>query len=206
VAGRTCLIAVSLLTAALTPVSLAAQPVSGPPRAAILATVGAMHPLEAGVRELYRGTFVPVTVEADFRVAWQVFVFGSGQFLRKDGDVIFDVPPAAEEHFPLRLSTASVRVGGGITLPWREWLFTAAGGLSYTRYSERWTAEEEIPTATGRIPGFIVGGGVDYRILTRLWAVGRVEYAYAPMDETRQTIPAFDLSGVSVAGGVGIRF
>lgn len=199
------LIGAFLLAAALTPESLAAQSVPEPPRTAVLATVGAMRPLAAGVRELYEGLFVPVTVEADIRVAWKVFVFGGAQFLRKDGEVVFNLPPAPEERFPLRVSTASVRVGAGIAHPWRKWFFSAAGGLSYTRYSERWTTGE-IPTATGHTVGFTVGGGADYRIFKRWWAVGRVEYACTPMDEARQTIPTFDLSGVSVSGGVGIRF
>ncbi len=83
-----------LLAAILRPVPLPAQPASAPPRAAVVATVGTMHPLEGAVRQLYAGAFVPVTVEADFRVWWKFFVFGGGQFLRKDGEVVFSLPPA----------------------------------------------------------------------------------------------------------------
>ena len=204
-AGRARLIGAMLLAAALAPAPLGAQSAPRPPRIAVLATVGAMHPLDAGVRGLYEGPFVPVTVEADIRVAWKLFVFGGGQFIGKDGEVVFDQPPAPVERFALRVSTASLRVGGGIAHPWQRWMFSAAAGLSYTHYREQWMTEE-IPAVTGYALGFIVTGGADYRIFKRLWAVGRVEYAHTPMDETRQSSPTFDLSGVSVSGGVAVRF
>ena len=77
-AGRARLIGAMLLAAALAPAPLGAQSAPRPPRIAVLATIGAMHPLDAGVRGLYEGPFVPVTVEADIRVAWKLFVFGGG--------------------------------------------------------------------------------------------------------------------------------
>jgi Outer membrane protein beta-barrel domain len=194
-----------LLLATLAPVPLLAQTAEKPPRAAVLATLGAMWPTEAAVSELYNGAFMPVTIEADVRIYRWLFVFGGAQFYGKDGEVVFNLPPAPEERFPLRVSTASVRFGGGIAYPRRKWIVSAAAGLSYTHFEERWTTED-VPTVTGQTLGFVVQGGVDYRIFKRLWAVGRVEYGYTPMDETKQVVPTFDLSGFSVSGGVAVRF
>jgi hypothetical protein len=85
------------------------------------------------------------------------------------------------------------------------WLVSAQGGMSITRYEEQWAAAE-IPAATGHAWGFIAGGGVGCRVFGRVWAVGRVEYSYTPIDDVRQTVPTFDLSGLSVSGGVAISF
>ena len=198
-------LAVALLAAVATPAALRAQTPEDLPRVAVSVTAGVMRPLEAGVRSLYDGAFVPVTVEADVRVFGIFFVFGSGQFVSKDGEVVFDLPPAPEEHFPLRVRTSSVRVGGGVAVPWRKLLFTGAGGVSFTRFEEKWIGED-LPAATGHTRGFIVQGGAEYRVSRRFSAIGRVEYLHTPMDETRQVFPTFDLSGLSVAGGAAVRF
>ena len=204
-ASRRGLMGGMLLAAALQPAPLMAQPAPQLQRVAVLATIGAMRPSHAGVRGLYPGAFIPVTIEVDVRVLSRFFVFGSGQFAGKDGEVVFDLPPAPVEHFPLRLRTAAVRVGAGVGFPVQRWLVSGQAGLSVTRYEEEWAAEE-IPAATGRAWGFIAGGGVGYRVFGRVWAVGRVEYSYTPIDEVRQTVPTFDLSGLSVSGGIAISF
>jgi len=203
--ARHWLMAGVLLAITSGPAPLRAQTTSKPPRAAVLVTFGAMRPLESAVRGLYRGAFVPVTIEGDFHLLRNLFVFGSARFLGRNGEVVFNMPPAPEERFPLRVSLPSVRMGGGVAFPWQKWLFSAGAGLSYTRYEEKWTTED-IPVATGHIYGVIAQGGVDYRVYKRLWAVGRFEYSYTPMDETRQVFPTFDLSGISVSGGVAVRF
>jgi hypothetical protein len=201
-AGR---IVVLLAAAALAPAPLLAQSAPDPPRLTVLATIGAMRPSEAPVRDLYSGTFMPITIEADVRAFWRVFVFVSGQFLGQDGEVVFNLPPAPEEHFPLRLNTSSIRIGGGVAFPLQRWLFSAQAGMSYTGYEEKWVGEE-LPAATGHAYGFIAEGGVDYRVYSRMWAVGRFEYSYTPIDDIRQIIPVIDLSGISVSGGVAVRF
>ena len=202
---RNWMIGGALLAVAGTPEPLRAQTQAEQPRVAVLVTFGAMRPLEAGVRELYRGAFVPVTVEGDVYLLRYFFVFGSARFVRKDGEVVFNMPPAPEERYPLRVSLPSVRVGGGIAFPRQRWLFSAGAGLSYTRFEEEWAAAEE-PAVTGHTFGIVAHGGVDYRVFKRLWAVGRFEYSYTPMDETRQVFPTFDLSGISVSGGMAVRF
>lgn len=203
--NRPGLAAALLLSATLLPVPLLAQTAEKPPRVAVLATLGAMWPTEEAVSDLYGGAFMPVTIEADVRLYRWLFAFGGAQFFGKDGEVVFNLPPAPEERFPLRVSTASARFGGGVAFPWSKWLISAAAGLSYTHFEERWTTEP-IPTVTDWTLGFVIQGGADYRIFKRLWAVGRVEYAYTPMEETRQVFPTFDLSGFSLAGGAAVRF
>jgi len=146
-----------------------------------------------------------VTVEGDFFVRRPFFVFGSARFVAKDGEVVFDMPPAPVERFPLRVSLRSIRVGGGVAFQRQRWLFSAGAGLSYTSFKEEWDAVEG-PAATGRTVGVVAHGGVDYQVFKRLWAVGRVEYSYTPVDGTREVFPSFDLSGVSVSGGVAVRF
>ena len=203
--GRRWLMASALLAVTGSPAPLYAQTARDLPRAAVLVTFGAMRPLEPAVRTLYPGSFVPVTVEGEFHLRSGFFVFGGARFLSKNGEVVFNVPPAPEERFPLRVSLPSVRVGGGFAFPWRKWLLSARAGLSYTRYEETWTTADE-PAVTGHTYGVIAQGGADYRVYKRLWAVGRLEYSYTPMDETRQVFPTFDLSGISVSGGVAVRF
>ncbi len=198
-------IAVLLLASGVVPAPLLAQTAPAQARLTVLATVGAMRPSEAGVRDLYGGTFVPVTIEADIRLAGTVFVFGSGQFLDKDGEAVFSLPPAPEERFPLRVTTSSLRVGGGFAFPRRRWLIVAEGGFSYTHYSERWTTED-IPTVTGHAYGAVLAAGVDYRLGGPVWAIGRFEYAYTPTGVDTQLTPTFDLSGFSVSGGMAVRF
>ncbi len=189
----------------LTAVPLEAQAPSGLPRLAVSVTAGAMRPLEAPVRDLYSSVFLPVTVEADFRLTRRFFVFASGQFLSQDGEVVYDLPPAPVERFGLTLSTTSLRFGVGAWFPWGRWVLGAAGGMSHTRYKERW-ADAEVPAATGSAVGLIGQGGAEYRLSPWLSAVGRVEYSHVPLDETRELVPTFDLSGVSVSGGVLVRF
>ncbi len=198
-------VVVFLLAAAVVPIPLLAQSAPASGRLTVLATIGAMRPSEAAVRDLYSGTFMPVTVEADIRIVRNVFIFGSGQFAAKDGEAVFDVPPAPEERFALRVSTSSLRVGGGAAFPRKRWLLLAEGGLSYTHYNEKWTTEE-IPAATGHAYGLIVQAGIDYRLGGPVWAAGRFEYAYTPTGDAKQTVPTLDLSGFSVAGGMALRF
>jgi hypothetical protein len=198
-------IVVLLLTAAVAPAPLLAQSAPEPSRLAVLATVGAMRPSAAAVRDLYSGTFMPMTIEADVRAFWRIFVFASGQFLGKDGEIVFSLPPAPEEHFSLKLDTSSIRFGAGVAFPLKRWLVSAQAGMSYTAYEEKWIGEE-IPAASGHAYGFTAAGGVDYRVYGRIWAVGRFEYSYTPIGEVLQTIPVDDLSGISVSGGVAVRF
>ena len=198
-------ISVLLLAAAFMPATLLAQPTPEPPRLTVLATIGAMRPSDTAVRDLYSGTFMPITIEADVRAFWRVFVFVSGQFLRKDGEAVFDLPPAPEERFPLRLATSSARIGGGVVFPLQRWIVSAQAGMSYTGYDEKWVGED-VPAATGHAYGFIAEGGVDWRVAGPLWAVGRFEYTYTPTGNAQQAVPAFDLSGVSLSAGVAVRF
>lgn len=184
---------------------LQAQAPPALPRIALSVTAGATKPLEPAVRDLYSRVFLPVTVEADFRLTRRFFVFASGQFLSQDGEVVYDLPPAPVERFGLRLNTTSLRFGVGAWFPWGRWVLGAAGGMSHTRYKEKWT-DAEVPAATGSAVGLVGQGGAEYRLSPWLSAVGRVEYSYVPLDETRQLLPTFDLSGVSVSGGVLVRF
>ena len=115
--------------------------------------------------------------------------------------MVFDLPPAPVEHFPLRVSTSSLRVGVGGWFPLGRWVFSAAGGVSFTRCTEQWVGEEidrrpSTPAASSRKGAWSTG----CRSGCRPSAVSST--SYVPMDETRQTVPTFDLSGVSVSGGV----
>jgi len=197
--------AAALATAILTTVPLEAQEPPDLRRLAVSVAAGAMKPLESGVRDLYSGVFVPVTVEADVRLTKRFFVFASGQFLSQDGEVVFDIPPAPVERFPLKLNVTSLRFGVGAWFPRGHWVVGAAGGVSHTRYKERWM-DAEVPAATGSVVGLLGQGAVEYRLTKCISGVGRVEYAYVPLDETRQLVPTFDLSGVSVSGGLLVRF
>lgn len=195
----------AVVAAVLTAKPLEAQAPPDLPRLAVSVTAGAMRPLEAPVRDLYSRVFLPVTVEADFRLTRRFFVFASGQFLSQDGEVIFDLPPAPVEHLPLTLNTTSLRFGVGAWFPWGRWVLVAAGGTSHTFYKERWAAAE-VPPATGTVVGFIGQGGAEYRLSKWISVVSRAEYSYVPLDETRELVPTFDLSGVSVSGGMLVRF
>jgi hypothetical protein len=203
ISDRVC--AAALLATVLLPAPLGAQTPHDLPRVAVAVTAGAMQPLEVAVRDLYGGVFMPATIEADFRLTRRFFVFGSGQFLSQDGEVVFEVPPAPVEHIPLRVSTSSLRVGVGAWFPLARWVVSAAGGVSFMRCKEQWVGED-IEPATINTNGFVAQGGVEYRLSKWISAVGRVEYAYVPMDETRQLVPTFDLSGISLSGGVLVRF
>ena len=194
-----------LLAATGLPSPAWAQVSTEPPRLGVSVTAGPWRPSATRVRTLYPGTFVPVVIEADLRLVGRLFVFGGGQFIRQGGEIVVVQPPIPEERLPLKLTMSSARAGAGAAFPWRRWVFRAAAGLSYTRFEERWTSED-IPPVSGWTVGVVMRGGVEYRVSRRFSAVGRVEYARTPVDEALQAVSAFDLSGLAVTGGIGVRF
>jgi len=197
--------AVVLLAATGFAVPAAAQVPLEPARLGVTVTAGPWRASATRVRALYPGTFVPVAIEADLRLQGRLFVFGGGQFIRQGGEIVLVQPPVPEERLPLKLKMSSARAGAGAAFPWNRWVFLAAGGVSYVQFEERWTGED-IPPVSGSSVGLILLGGVEYRVSRRFSAVWRIEYARTPVDKALQAVSTFDLSGLAVTGGIGVRF
>jgi hypothetical protein len=173
------------------------------PRLAVSAAVGISSPADESVNQVYAGTHVPWSLDADVRVVGGLSAFAGFRSLAVDGQAS-GIDPSSGVSDDTRLTTRSIMFGVRIHLGRGRLGFFAGGGTALTSYTETWPDVDS--GFSGDVWGPAVHGGVQYRVWRRIGVIGRVDYFRAVTGEGSLLDNDVNLGGLDVSTGVTIRF
>lgn len=206
-AVRTAVLVAGMMGASL--LSLQAQPQTAtPPVRSVFVSAGVFRPADAAFRAVY-GSRAPVAVQAEWRVAPHVAVFGGVRFVRGRGNAVVEtgagtsLGPGLSE--TVRLGLTSGRAGVLLIAPRGRWEFAVGGGVTVTGYSEDWDAADLHTNGTSA--GWMLQARLSRNLTRRLFVTGGIEYGSATVSRSASdVIGRVRLGGLDALGGVGLRW